>query len=194
MLILLYHTPARWGHVAPDLGRAAAAIPACGARPALVRVGAAFGDGGTAGRAGRMLRSSLRDTGPGRRSLENGTKSGTLWITIFPFQNVTSERGRTWSFSSAFQLFMAGLKSATGVCQEVFRVSLPDSFGVVPRLAPARAHPPLTQPRATTFPRDTAPRQTMARCMEDQGRGCATCSGTGWRCWAVGPLRAMPLK
>src|SRR6266702_282910 len=28
--------------------------------------------------------------------------------------------------------------------------TLPDSFGLVPRLAPARAHPPPTSPRATT--------------------------------------------
>jgi len=32
----------------------------------------------------------------------------------------------------------------------VYGSSLPDSFGVVPHLAPARAHPPPTTPRATT--------------------------------------------
>jgi hypothetical protein len=66
--------------------------------------------------------------------------------------------------------------------------SLPDSFGVVPRLAPTRAHPPLTQPRATTSRTALvsvlhAPRHRLA-----WGGVPRTCSGTGWRCWAVGPL------
>src|SRR2546421_7454717 len=41
-----------------------------------------------------------------------------LWVLVLHLQSVTSERRRTWSFSSAFQALMAGLTSATVVCPD----------------------------------------------------------------------------
>src|SRR6266852_3433085 len=62
--------------------------------------------------------------------------------------------------------------------------TLPDSFGLVPRLAPARAHPPPTSPRATTCcipgtrkcptpPPPTAPRATTC-CIPGTRKGPST--------------------
>src|SRR6266699_6934309 len=67
--------------------------------------------------------------------------------------------------------------------------SLPDSFlgqsassGVPYGLAPARAHPPLTQPRATTGCPPCSHAVAWWR------GGSPTCSGTGWQGGVVGPL------
>src|SRR6266705_1923388 len=64
--------------------------------------------------------------------------------------------------------------------------TLPDSFGLVPRLAPARAHPPSTSPRATTCCTPLLPRPSGRRLVAG---GSLKCSGTGWRGGVVGPLR-----
>ncbi len=64
--------------------------------------------------------------------------------------------------------------------------SLPDSFGVVPRLAPTRAHPPPTSPRATT---GCTPLLLPRRAVAWWRGGSPTCSGTGWSGGAVGPWR-----
>ncbi len=45
-------------------------------------------------------------------------------------------------------------------------------------LAPARAHPPSTAPRATTC-RETVPSRQRSRGHEEGDRGRAVCSGTG---------------
>ena len=64
--------------------------------------------------------------------------------------------------------------------------SLPDSCGVVPRLAPARAPPPSNPTPCHYMLSTLLPRR---RAVAWWRGGSPTCSGTGWSGGAVGPLR-----
>src|SRR6266699_1137653 len=85
--------------------------------------------------------------------------------------------------------------------------TLPDSFGLVPRLAPARAHPPLNltpchymlyawHPQGPIHPQPhPVPLHVVHPCSHARRAvvwwrgGSLKCSGTGWRGEVVGPLR-----
>jgi hypothetical protein len=55
-------------------------------------------------------------------------------------------------------------------------------------LAPTRAHPPPTSPRATTFRLALLPPDMLAAPSSGDGGGSPTCSGTGWFGECEGPL------
>ncbi len=57
------------------------------------------------------------------------------------------------------------------------RFIVPAGWGAVPHLAPTRAYPPPTPPRATTFQAAPLPRLSRHRLVA--GRRPSTCSGTG---------------
>jgi hypothetical protein len=70
----------------------------------------------------------------------------------------------------------------------VIRNSLPDIFRFALRLPPTRAHPPPTQPRATTCRLALPPPCHARRAIVWGGGGFPTCSGTGRLGGRGGPL------